>query len=80
MLDGGRASEDGEGVIGGDRRDDGVSRQRREVGEQALETVDGEAVGRASGGALGEVGGRSLRLGDGGLLRRASAASLSSSS
>jgi hypothetical protein len=49
---GGRAGEDGEGLIGRDRRDDGVAREGREVREQALETVDGKAVGRTSGGTF----------------------------
>src|SRR5208337_3251278 len=57
-------AEDGEGAVGGAGGHDGVSGEGREIGEQALEAVDGGAVGRASRGAVGEGGRRALRLGD----------------
>jgi hypothetical protein len=60
----GGAREDCEGLIGGDGRDDGVARQCGQIGQEALEAVNGEAVGGAFGSAFGEGGGRALRLGD----------------
>ena len=65
LLDCGRAGEDGEGSFGSYRRDDRIAREGGQVGQQALEAVHGRAFGGASGGALGEGGGRTLRLGDG---------------
>ena len=75
LLDRGRAGEDGEGAVGRVRGHDGVAREGGEIGEQGLEAVDRGAVGRAAGGALGERCALAT-----GLSRRASAASLSSSS
>src|SRR5271168_73877 len=64
LLGGGGAGEDGEGAVGSDGGDDRVAGEGREVGQQALETVDGGAIGGSSGGLLGDGAWRALRLGD----------------
>ena len=79
LLDRGRAGEDGEGAVRRARGHDGVAREGREIGEQGLEAVDGDAVGGAAGGAFGEGGGGALRLGDG-AVAQGFGGSLSSSS
>src|SRR5271155_1022509 len=61
---GGGPGEDGEGAVGSDGGDDRVAGEGREVGQQALETVDGGAIGGSSGGLLGDGAWRALRLGD----------------
>ncbi len=60
----GLAGHHGEGPVGSDGGDDGVARQGREVRQQTLEAVDGEAVFGASSGAFGESGGGAFGLGD----------------
>src|SRR5277367_224100 len=50
--------------VGSDGGDDRVAGEGREVGQQALETVDGGAIGGSSGGLLGDGAWRALRLGD----------------
>jgi len=65
LLNGCGSGEDGERLVGGVGRDDRVARQGREIGEQALKAVRGNAVGPSPGRALGEGSGRALSPGDG---------------
>ena len=64
LVDGCRPCGDGEGSVRRNGGDDSIPGDRREVGEQGLEAVDGEAVVGPAGGLLGDGGGRSLGLGD----------------
>ena len=79
MLDGGRPCGEGEGLLGGDGSNEGVSGEGGEIFEKGPEAVDWEAVLGSAGGLLGDGGGERSALAT--MLERCtSAASLSVSS
>ena len=79
MLDGGRPSGQGEGLLGVDCGNQGVSGEGGEVAKQGSEAVDREAVLGSASGLLGKAAGERSALATT-LERCASAASLSVSS
>ena len=79
MLEGGRPCGEGEGLLGGDGGNQGVSGEGGEIVEKGSEAVDREAVVSSAGGLLGDGGRGALGFGDDAAALR-SAASLSVSS
>jgi hypothetical protein len=57
LLDGGRPCGEGEGLLGGNGGNEGVSGEGGEIVEKGSEAVDREAVVGSAGGLLGDGGG-----------------------